>query len=131
MSEIPMLSHLAGMGVHVDVDGSELTLKAPKGVLTENLVSEIRGRKREILDSLRDLKDLVGEDWAELSRNPEMLASFTQAKMVSDTRERGIVPPHYTAVTDCHHCGPVPIFEGCAPQVLGCPWCFADKRPAT
>ena len=39
-------------------------------------------------------------------------------------RERGEVPAHYTAITTCKQCGPVPIFEGAGPHVLGCPWCF-------
>jgi hypothetical protein len=39
-------------------------------------------------------------------------------------RERGEMPRHYTATTTCKHCGPVPIWEGCSPEVLGCPWCF-------
>ncbi len=39
-------------------------------------------------------------------------------------RERGEVPPHYTEVTVCAHCGPIPIFPDAAARVLGCPWCF-------
>jgi hypothetical protein len=39
-------------------------------------------------------------------------------------RERGEVPDHYTATTTCKHCGPVSIWAGCPPAVLGCPWCF-------
>ena len=43
-------------------------------------------------------------------------------------RERGEVPPHYTEVTVCAHCGPVPIFPGVTERVLGCPWCFNRMR---
>lgn len=39
-------------------------------------------------------------------------------------RERGEIPTHYTTETTCRHCGVVPIWEGCPPDVLGCPWCF-------
>ena len=39
-------------------------------------------------------------------------------------REQGIVPNHYSSVTECQHCGSVPIWEGCPAQVLGCPWCL-------
>ncbi len=39
-------------------------------------------------------------------------------------RLRGVVPDHYTASTECRHCGPVPIWKGCPPTVRGCPWCF-------
>jgi len=43
---------------------------------------------------------------------------------IQDMRYRGIVPEHYTATTECNRCGPIPIFEGCPPQIDGCPWCF-------
>lgn len=39
-------------------------------------------------------------------------------------RERGEVPSHYTEVTVCAHCGPIPIFSGVAERVVFCPWCF-------
>jgi len=43
---------------------------------------------------------------------------------IQDIRSKGIAPDHYTATTTCKHCGPVPIWEGCPPEVLGCPWCL-------
>jgi len=43
---------------------------------------------------------------------------------IQGLREKGIVPDHYSSVTECQHCGLVPIWEGCLPQVLGCPWCL-------
>ena len=43
---------------------------------------------------------------------------------IQGLREKGIVPDHYSSVTECQHCGPVPIWGGCPPQVLGCPWCL-------
>lgn len=43
---------------------------------------------------------------------------------IQDMRSRGIVPDHYSATTECKRCGPVPIFEGCPPEVNGCPWCL-------
>lgn len=39
-------------------------------------------------------------------------------------REHGRVPDHYTSTTTCKHCGPVPIWDGCPPEVNGCPWCL-------
>ena len=43
---------------------------------------------------------------------------------IQEMRNQGAVPNHYTATTECKHCGSVPIWEGCPPEVLGCPWCF-------
>jgi hypothetical protein len=48
------------------------------------------------------------------------------SRMIQITRMRyeGKMPEHYTSTTNCRHCGPVPIWEGCPPEVLDCPWCF-------
>ena len=51
-------------------------------------------------------------------------AAIMDAVSFVELRERGIAPDHYTSVTDCTHCGPVPIWQGCPPAVLGCPWCI-------
>ncbi len=71
-----------------------------------------------------------GSEWSELleNKNGELeehqIPVATDMVAIIEMRERGIVPDHYTSETDCKHCGPVPIFEGCPPQVDGCPWCF-------
>ncbi len=71
-----------------------------------------------------------GSEWSELLENKSRELEEHQipvaANMVAITemRERGIVPDHYTSETECKHCGPVPIFEDCPPRVDGCPWCF-------
>jgi hypothetical protein len=44
-------------------------------------------------------------------------------------RERGEVPPHYTAVTNCQRCGTVPVWPGCPSEVIACPWCFTGRLP--
>ncbi len=71
-----------------------------------------------------DLRELAGEDWPELERDPDLFAAFAHAIQTRRMREHGEVPAHYTATTTCKHCGPVPIFPGCPETVLGCPWCF-------
>jgi len=55
----------------------------------------------------------------------------TYARLVAIDRQRrdGIVPAHYTATTHCNSCGPVPIFQGCPPEVEGCPWCLVGGPP--
>ncbi len=70
------------------------------------------------------------DDWSELLKNRN--AELTEEELpvaiamvaITDMRLRGIIPDHYTATTECKHCGPVPIWEGCPPEVEGCPWCF-------
>lgn len=77
--------------------------------------------KRSLLNKLRTL---AGKDWDEVSSDPEHLQAFAAMVAIKEMREEGIAPDHYTATTECRHCGPVPIWEGCLPEVIGCPWCF-------
>ncbi len=75
-----------------------------------------------------------GSEWSELLENKNGELDARQVPVAADLvaivemRERGVVPDHYTSETECKHCGPVPIFEGCPPQVDGCPWCFNRLR---
>ncbi len=76
------------------------------------------------LVSHNKLRLLAGPDWPEISADPLKLEAFRVAAETSKQIRLGIVPDHYTNTTKCKHCGPVPIFEDCPPQVDGCPWCF-------
>ena len=76
-----------------------------------------------------ELRILAGPDWPEISADPLQLEAFRVAAETAARIRLGIVPEHYTNTTKCKHCGTVPIFEGCPPQVIGCPWCFAEGPP--
>ena len=86
----------------------------------KNPVSEAK----ESRSTQSELQERAGPDWEEISADPEQLKAFAELVMIEDMRHRGIVPDHYTATTNCKHCGPVPIFEGCWPESDACPWCF-------
>jgi hypothetical protein len=72
----------------------------------------------------QDLKIEAGADWPWLESDPKALESFTYCVRTTRMLKAGKVPPDYTSTTHCKHCGEVPIFEGCAAEVFGCPWCF-------
>lgn len=55
---------------------------------------------------------------------PHEVPAVIEMLRIKGLREKGIVPDHYTSATECRHCGLVPIWSGCPPHVLGCPWCF-------
>lgn len=135
MSALPLLVEFWNKGIKVRVDGSELALAAPKGALTSCLVSRVKKEKPALLASLDKIRKKAGDDWMEVSNDPERLKAFADLLAIEDMRHRGIAPDHYTATTECKHCGPVPIWEGCLPEVLGCPWCFNRHKglpvPAT
>lgn len=73
---------------------------------------------------IAELRELAGKDWPECERDPALLEAFAHMVSIRKMRERGEAPPHYTEVTTCAGCGPVPIFPGVAERVLGCPWCL-------
>ncbi len=124
MSALPAISEISKQGITARVEGDELVVSAPKGTLTPEVLAKLKSKKPELLRSLRELQERAGPDWDEVSSDPAKLKSFAELVMITDMRHRGIVPDHYTATTNCKHCGPVPIFEGCWPESDGCPWCF-------
>jgi hypothetical protein len=75
-----------------------------------------------------DLRVLAGDDWPEISADPAQLEAFKAAAGTIEQIQNGVIPVHYTAITDCRRCGPVPIFPGCPPTIQGCPWCFSRSK---
>ena len=124
MSAFPLLIEFSARGIKVRIEGSDLALTAPQGALTSSLVSRVREEKKALLVSLDKIREKAGNDWLEVANDPVQLRTFADLLVVEDMRHRAIVPEHYTATTECRHCGPVPIWDGCPPKVLGCPWCF-------
>ena len=123
MSALLIISELSDRGIRVRVDGPDLVL-SPKKALTPNLVSRLKNEKPALIQSLEELRRKAGADWEEIAGHPDQLKTFTELLMIVKMRENGITPDHYTSKTECKRCGTVPIFEGCPPQVNGCPWCF-------
>ncbi len=98
--------------------------------------SEFISEKPKALTDKTDKRASVSyvSEWSELLENKN--GDLTEQEMpvaeemvvITEMRHRGIVPDHYTATTNCKHCGPVPIFEGNWPESDGCPWCFNRLR---
>ena len=78
--------------------------------------------KRASVSSVSEWSELLENKTEELSEH--QVAVVVDMVAIVEMRERGIVPDHYTAKTDCSGCGTVPIFEGVPERVSGCPWCF-------
>jgi hypothetical protein len=60
---------------------------------------------------------------AALEADPEVLEAFAFALRLTEIRERGERPAHYTRAAYCEFCGPVWLFPGETTRVHGCPWC--------
>ncbi len=73
-------------------------------------------------------------EWSELleNKNGELedreIPVATEMVAIMEMREKGVTPDHYTSTPTCKHCGPVPIWDGCPPNVQGCPWCLNRHR---
>ncbi len=128
-------------GVVLTAKGGRLDVKAPRGVLTPGLIAKLKANKPALLQALgqrrptsihglrlAELRTLAGEDWRWLNEEPARLEAFAHMVMTRRMRERGAVPSEYTAITECAGCGPVPVWAGCPPAVLACPWCFNRLR---
>ena len=123
MTVMPIIMDLADQGVFPYVNGKKVVL-TPAARMTDVLRHRVRVNKQPLMSALVQLQRLAGPDWAAFEAYLARLKAFAEMVMISEMREQGIVPDHYTSETECKHCGPVPIFEGCPPKVNGCPWCF-------
>jgi len=109
MTPQALLLELHRKGVRLSVVGEDIRVRGP---ISEKNRKMLKMFKMEVLGELSTLSS--GKQWEAYM---ELLSDI-------DMRRRGVIPPSWTATTDCQHCGVVPIFEGCAPTVHGCPWCF-------
>lgn len=124
MNALPLLAEFLNKGVAVRIEGSELVVSASRGALTESLLARVRAVKPTLIADLDYWRKRSISDWPADCNGPEELETFFQLLQICKMREQGYVPDHYTALTTCKRCGRVPIWAGCPPQILGCPWCF-------
>jgi len=123
VSTLALISEFSERGIRVRPNGADVTV-SPKRALTPELLKRIKREKAVLLRELEKVRKQAGKDWEAIANDPKQLKAFYELLMISEMRERGQIPAHYTSTTTCNHCGTVPIFEGCLPEVLGCPWCF-------
>ena len=114
---------LADQGVFPYVNGEKVVL-TPATKMTDVLRHRVRVNKQPLMSALLQLQRLAGPDWPAFEAYPARLKAFAEMVMISEMREQGIVPDHYTSETECKHCGPVPIFPGCPPKIMACVWCI-------
>ena len=123
MSARTLIAEFSARGIKVRPNGSNVTV-SPRKALTPELLRRIKREKPALIRELQKLRQEAGEDWDEIANNPKQLKAFNELLMISEMRSQGVTPDHYTSCTECKYCGPVPIWNGCPPQVVGCPWCF-------
>ena len=155
MNAHSIMSDLAERKISVRLDGSELVFAATKGALTPEVVSLLKRHKDTLIRHLRGIPDLLEQVAREASTehlpmtrqdleailspadyadphvmHPECLRALAMTVQTRRIMESGGIPWGWTAQTVCKRCGPVPIFPGCLPEVIGCPWCFVRNKTA-
>lgn len=147
-----LVAELSQYDIRVTAVGDRLEIDAPAGAVTEALRRKLRANKAYLLQRIR-LNKLLANAACRVSRegclitsddllahlsdadqnDPQLLTAgaltaFAGMVQASLMRERCQIPPGWTSVTNCRHCGPVPIFVDCSPNVDGCPWCWNRLR---
>ena len=123
MSALALFSELSERGIRIRPNGLNVTV-SPERALTPDLRKRIKSEKPTLIRELEKVRKEAGEDWEEIASDPKQLKTFYELMMISEMRSQGIAPDHYTSTATCKHCGPVPIWNGCPPEVNGCPWCL-------
>ncbi len=98
--------------------------KGPRTRPDRSRVVSVDQWSKRLRDTPDELRREAGDDWDDVSNNPAQLVAFADSLAIVQIRESGGVPDSYTSTTECKHCGTVPIWPDCPPQVNGCPWCF-------
>ena len=126
LAEISKISNFSKRGDPNVVFGSRNKLRVLAGPDwgKSPLVRSVDQVSKELRESPNVLREAAQDDWDEVSNDPAQLVAFADSLAIVQIRESGGIPDSYTSTTECKHCGPVPIWEGCPPQVNGCPWCL-------
>ncbi len=129
MNALNLIQEVTQAGVTMTLEGGDLVLSGARP-LPDDLVEQLRRHKPEVVATLnRPIDPEALEERAAIMEfdgglSREEVEAMAHALQTRRMRERGAVPPHYTATTTCKRCGPVHIFPGVPDRVDGCPWCF-------
>ena len=152
MSALPIISECRDKGINIRVEGSEIVLSAPKGVLTPELLARVKKEKPALLASLGkaalrsvqcvdmlarklwrehydELEQQAGDSWALISIDPDKLMDFAHREATRRILKDGRMPDTFVAKAQCLNCGLVPVEDGSLDDVDECPWCMSGQTP--
>ena len=84
MTTAELLTHLRNLNVTLSGDSGQLILRGPKGALTAELRTELKERKAEILDFLKNTADgrtPLDSSLRSVSREKNLPLSFAQQRL--------------------------------------------------
>ena len=124
---LPLLSEIARQGVHIRVDGDNLTVNRDK--LTDSLLAKIKDKKPSLIASLERLRSIAGDDWQEIVKHPDQVKCLVYSVITPETRAHGDIPASYTDTVYCRTCKQsVPHFPVGVTEVGCCVWCWNDQK---
>lgn len=97
-----------------------------RGPAMEELVAKGVKRRTEAWAIAMDMaRSIIEQDLVEVSANVPEENKAVAIKQLAEKLlvEQDIVPPTYTAWSDCDQCGRVPVPEGSEEILAICPWC--------
>ncbi len=156
MTPARILETLAAAGVTVTRHGDRLRLKPASGNVPGDVVELARAHKLELLQALPDpealdamrahllaicrshllperlVAELPDADLIDCELlSPEGLVRWVHVLAENERMREGIAPDGWTQASYCHHCGPVRLWAGAPPHVIGCPWCHVRRTGGT
>ena len=99
MTVMPIIMDLADQGVFPYVNGNRLVM-TPAARMTGVLRHRVLVNKHPLMSGLVELQRLAGPEWAAFEVRTDRLKAFAEMMMVSEMREQGVAPEHYTAATE-------------------------------
>ncbi|BAZ48116.1 AMP-dependent synthetase and ligase [Nostoc sp. NIES-4103] len=99
MTTLDFVSHLNSLGIKLTLDGNQLSYRAPKGVMNQDLKKELLGRKTEIIAFLEEAKNAIpsnADPIVPVERSHNLPLSFAQERMWFVSQVESKIPYYNT-----------------------------------
>ena len=84
MTTLEFVSYLNSLGIKLSLEGNQLSYRAPKGVMNQDLKKELLGRKTAIIAFLEEAKNAIpcnADPIVRVERSRDLPLSFAQERM--------------------------------------------------
>ncbi len=99
MTTLEFVSYLNSLGIKLSLEGNQLSYRAPKGVINQDLKKELLGRKTEIVAFLEEAKNAIlcnADPIVRVERSHGLPLSFAQERMWFVSQAESEIPYYNT-----------------------------------